>query len=52
MPDGTIRGDRANLDLTRAIMGLGWTPPDPRGEYDILPLVIDLPGEQPTVLPA
>jgi nitric oxide synthase oxygenase domain/subunit/flavodoxin/ferredoxin-NADP reductase len=51
MPDGTIRGDRANLDLTRAIMGLGWTPPDPRGEYDLLPLVIDLPGEQPRIYP-
>lgn len=51
MNDGTIRGDRANLDLTRAIMGLGWTPPDPRGEYDILPLVIDLPGEQPRLYP-
>ena len=51
MPDGSVLGDRANLDLTRAIMGLGWEPPTPRGAYDILPLVIDLPGEEPRVYP-
>lgn len=51
MPDGTIRGDRANLELTRAIMGLGWTPAEPRGDYDILPLVIEVPGELPRIFP-
>ena len=51
MPDGSVCGDRANLDLTRAIMGLGWTPPEPRGAYDILPLVIEMPGEAPKVYP-
>ncbi|MGY6632778.1 MAG: nitric oxide synthase oxygenase [Alkalilacustris sp.] len=51
MPDGSVRGDRANLELTRAIMGLGWTPPEARGDYDILPLVIDLPGEAPRLYP-
>ncbi len=51
MPDGTLRGDRANLELTRAIMSLGWAPPEPRGDYDILPLVVELPGEAPKVYP-
>lgn len=51
MPDGTFRGDRANLELTRAIVGLGWTPPKDRGAYDILPLVIELPGEAPKIYP-
>ena len=51
LPDGSMRGDRANLELTRAIMGLGWTPPTPRGDYDILPLVIDVPGEAPRLYP-
>ncbi|MBK5926140.1 hypothetical protein CCR87_02015 [Rhodobaculum claviforme] len=51
MPDGTVRGDRANLELTRAIMALGWTPPEPRGDYDILPLVVELPGEAPRLFP-
>ena len=51
MPDGTVIGDRANLDLTRAIEGLGWQPPEERGEYDVLPLVIELPGEAPRIYP-
>lgn len=51
MPDGSLRGDRANLDLTRAILKLGWTPPEPLGEYDILPLVIEMPGEAPILYP-
>ena len=51
MPDGTVLGDRANLDLTRAILALGWEPPEPRGAYDLLPLVIELPGEAPRLYP-
>lgn len=45
--DGSIIGDRANFDLTRAIMKLGWQPPEPRTPYDILPLVIEAPGMEP-----
>ena len=51
MDDGSVLGDRVNLDVTRAIMGLGWTPPEPRGAYDILPLVVELPGEAPRIYP-
>ncbi len=51
MPDGTKRGDRANIEATRAITNLGWTPPKPRGDYDILPLVIEMPGDTPKIYP-
>ncbi|HBB31497.1 MAG TPA: nitric-oxide synthase [Cyanobacteria bacterium UBA8803] len=45
--DGTILGDPANLDLTNAIIKLGWQLPKPHTAYDILPLVIEVPGQAP-----
>lgn len=48
-PDGTIIGDPANLELTQAIQRLGWV-----GEgtmFDILPIVIQMPGERAKVFP-
>jgi nitric oxide synthase oxygenase domain/subunit/sulfite reductase alpha subunit-like flavoprotein/hemoglobin-like flavoprotein len=47
MPDGSVIGDRANIDLTEAIRSLGWTPPADLSEFDLLPLVIDVPGHEP-----
>ena len=46
-PDRSILGDPANLSLTQAILKLGWQPPTPRSAYDILPLVIEVPGQEP-----
>ncbi len=46
---GSIVGDGENVDLTKAITRLGWRPPEPRGPYDILPLVIEMPGEAPQI---
>ncbi|RCJ28994.1 nitric-oxide synthase [Nostoc minutum NIES-26] len=46
-PDGSVMGDRANYELTKAIMKLGWQPPEPRTPYDILPLAIEVPGMEP-----
>lgn len=46
-PDGSVMGDRANFELTQAIMKLGWQPPEPRTPYDILPLVIEAAGMEP-----
>lgn len=46
-PDGSILGDPANLEVTKAIVKLGWQPPEPRTPYDILPLVIEVPGMGP-----
>ena len=45
--DGSVMGDPANLSLTNAIIKLGWQPPEPRSAYDILPLVIEVPGQEP-----
>ncbi len=47
MPDGSIMGDAANLGLTDAIIKFGWQPSEPRTAYDILPLVIEVPGQEP-----
>ena len=46
-PDGSVMGDPANLALTNAIIKFGWQPPEPRTAYDILPVVIELPGQEP-----
>jgi sulfite reductase alpha subunit-like flavoprotein/nitric oxide synthase oxygenase domain/subunit/hemoglobin-like flavoprotein len=45
--DGKVMGDRANLDLTKEIIKLGWQPPEPPTPYDILPIVIEAPGREP-----
>ena len=49
MPDGSVLGDRANLELTAAIRRLGWTPPATPSAFDVLPLVIDVPGHEPRI---
>lgn len=46
LPDGSIKGDPLHADLTEALYALGWN--GGRGTaFDILPLVIQLPGEKP-----
>ena len=45
--DGTILGDKANIDITQALIRQGWTPPVSKTAYDTLPLVIDVPGQSP-----
>jgi len=49
--DGTLLGDSGNLALTRAILELGWEPPAERTEFDLLPLVIQVPGRPPRLYP-
>jgi len=34
-------GDKANLALTEAVVGNGWVPPEPKGHFDILPIVLE-----------
>ena len=48
--DGSILGDPANLELTTAIMELGWTPPKTRGRWDLLPLVVMAEGDKPAMM--
>lgn len=50
-PDGTLLGDPANLALTRAILDFGWEPPVERTAFDLLPLVIEVPGRGPRLYP-
>lgn len=45
--DGSVMGDRANVALTEAIGRLGWTPPAAPSDFDVLPLVVDVPGREP-----
>ncbi|MBN4004697.1 nitric oxide synthase oxygenase [Nostoc sp. LPT] len=45
--NGNVIGDRANLELTKAIIKLGWQPTKPCTPYDILPLVIEAAGMEP-----
>jgi nitric-oxide synthase, bacterial len=46
-PDGTILGDSANIEFTEEALKLGWSSPNPRTNFDYLPLIIQLPGKQP-----
>ena len=41
MPDGSVMGDKANLALTEAVVDNGWVPPEPKGHFDVLPIVLE-----------
>ncbi|KAK2061950.1 nitric oxide synthase [Colletotrichum caudatum] len=47
--NGEILGDPANIELTNAIIELGWTPPRFRSQWDLLPLVTMAEGEEPVI---
>lgn len=47
LPDGRILGDPEQLEFTDRVIGLGWLPPANRTPFDILPLVIEVPGQAP-----
>lgn len=44
--DGSILGDPMQVAFTDALLAMGWDPGE-RGRFDLLPLVIQLPGRQP-----
>ncbi|KAH9182184.1 hypothetical protein AeNC1_015840, partial [Aphanomyces euteiches] len=48
-PDGSILGDPANVDLTKVAIHLGWTPPQRRTPFDVLPLITQ--GNAPDAVP-
>jgi len=52
-PDGTILGDPGQADFTDRVLALGWAG-GPGTPFDVLPLVIQMPGEEPRLfeLPA
>lgn len=43
--DGSVEGDPMNADITDLAVRLGWRPRG--GRFDVLPLVIQMPGEHP-----
>ena len=42
--DGSILGDRANEGITAQALRLGWQAPEPRTAFDLLPIVLSVPG--------
>lgn|GEM_PF-205310 len=47
--DGTVTGDPANTGLTQLAGDLGWPGGQPKGQFDILPLLVQEPGEKFTM---
>ncbi|MFP5019196.1 nitric oxide synthase oxygenase [Pseudonocardia phyllosphaerae] len=39
-PDGSVTGDPGQAGFTDRVAGMGWPRPEPRGRFDILPLMI------------
>lgn len=50
MDDDTILGDPGNVELTTAIIELGWNPPNVRSQWDLLPLVVMAEGDKPAMI--
>lgn len=46
---GTILGDKAQVDFTKICIKLGWNPPEPKSEFDMLPLVLQANGQTPEI---
>jgi nitric-oxide synthase len=46
-----ILGDPAEADFTDLCLKLGWIPPKKRTPFDLLPIVISLPGKNPRLFP-
>ena len=51
LPDGTVLGDPAQLELTRICQAMGWNPVQ-KTAFDILPWIIRMPGHQPMLCEA
>jgi nitric-oxide synthase, bacterial len=49
LTDGTVLGDPEQLAFTEKLAELGWSPPEPQTAFDVLPLVIQFPGERPEI---
>ena len=40
MASGEVRGDGRYTDFTDRVLADGWRPPEPRGRFDVLPLLV------------
>lgn len=45
LTDGSILGDPEQVETTQLALDLGWRPKVPKTQFDILPLIIQFPGE-------
>ncbi|MCR6483598.1 nitric oxide synthase oxygenase [Amycolatopsis sp. OK19-0408] len=44
--DGSVLGDPRHAEFTERVRRLGWRPPERRGSFDVLPLLVEaVPGE-------
>jgi nitric-oxide synthase len=44
---GKVLGDPANVELTEVALALGWRPPETRTPFDLLPIIVQVPGKKP-----
>ncbi|NXE54225.1 NOS2 protein, partial [Casuarius casuarius] len=47
MPDGSIMGDPASVELTQLCIELGWKPK--YGRFDVVPLILQANGQDPEI---
>jgi len=49
MPDGGVLGDPEQLGFTASLIAMGWRPPSQPSAFDVLPLLIEVPGFPPRI---
>jgi len=47
--DGTVLGDPEQVAFTVKLAEMGWAPPASKTAFDVLPLVIQFPGDHPEI---
>lgn len=47
---GTVLGDPTSVEVTKAMIDFGWQPPEPRGRWDLLPVVAMAEGDRPAMI--
>ncbi|PWY93109.1 nitric oxide synthase [Aspergillus sclerotioniger CBS 115572] len=50
LDDGSVLGDPSNIQLTRDMIDLGWTPPCPKTRWDLLPIVAMAENDAPAMV--
>lgn len=48
--DGTVLGDPKNIGFTKELIELGWTPPQQKTRFDLLPVVVMAEGDLPVII--
>jgi nitric-oxide synthase len=47
LENGSVLGDPEQVGMTAKVMEMGWRSPEQKSPFDVLPLVIEYPGEKP-----